>query len=1246
MKRSSLVKYTKTLILALLALLLSSIAYQARMVKTDGYTHVEQFQQAFTEQEKKTYRVLNDFIETHHSTDGNSIREPDYLKKVEKKYNQDGVILVIYDREILEFWSHNALPLLKHIPPEKTTGVVQKKNGWYYYTSQNIDNQIYIAYYHFKKDFKYQNIFLVNTFQKNVPDLSRQFYISERQTDGYNIVDSKGNFLFSLVLRREAALYESPPFIYFVSLISGIAAYIIFIFFTFRYFSRLFHVGRRATAIAGFIFAILFVRILTFWLSIPQVFYDAYMFSPELYATSALLPSLGDLFLNVSLVTIIAYFLFSNLRKISIKPINTTFGAALTGFGLFALIYLICGLSLYLIEALVINSRLNLDVNFIFELDIYSLVGFLVIGLIFFAFFFFSIVLCRLAMSILKSKQRFWVSCALSLVLLMLTTFLFWGFTPLVYVLAASATIVFELDRRMKTATEGFSALVISLFIFSVISTLALYRFNQEKDLEKRKTLALQIASEQDPVAEFLFMENEEALFNDNQLQNLVRRDPYNETAVYNYLQHHYFYDFWAKYELQVTVCKPEEILLIKPINLEMPCAQFFDDYIGMYGKESISEHFIFLDNNTGRNSYISRIEIGQPGDNDDLPIYHVYLEFDSKFIARDMGFPELLIDDAIDINRELTNYSYATYKKGILVNEYGPFVYNVDVDVYKPDEKEFRVFDYGGFSHLMYRKDGETLIMISRPQNTILEAIAPFSYLFLTFFVIVAIFWLLVNRTKPRQLLKMNFRRRVQYSMISILLISALTIGGASTVFILNMYENKNLTFLNEKTHSVLREIEQLLADAYYIDYDMQYFLYDLLLQYSNVFFTDINLYSTEGFLIASSRPKVFEEGLVGNKMNAVAYHKMKYEGQSQYIHNEHIGKLEYLSAYTPLYNRYQEKLAYLNLPYFAKQSELRNELSYFLVAFINIYLLLVVLAVVLALFVSSYVTRPLQLIKEKLAHIGFGKTNEKIGWTRDDEIGGLVNEYNRMIDELAVSAELLARSERETAWREMARQVAHEIKNPLTPMKLSVQYLEKAWKEKLPDWDQRLERFTKTMVEQIDNMSVIAREFSDFAQMPAAQNDRIELGEFVSEVTDLYKAYENLEIRLNLPAGDVPMHVHADRKQLLRVFNNLIKNAMQAYDKNETARIDISCVSGELYYKITITDYGCGIPSNLKDNIFNPYFTTKAKGMGLGLSMVKNIIESMKGRIEFTSAEREGSSFVFRIPRYDTDHLTAEND
>ncbi len=1230
---TSLTKYLKSIIAALVALIISCIFYYNRTEIADSEELAATFQEKLLEQEQLLAQSLHEFHLSHIRSNGKSIYDPKYINELKNLYQEHGIILLLFSNGEISFWSHNAIPLDGFQPPGQNAGMIKKRNGLYLYNVQREENHVYAGYMIIKSEFRYQNEFLVNRFNDNLPPTESLFIVSQRKDEGYAINDNEGNYLFSLVVRSETALKRVKTSHYLIALLSAIAALLIFFYFTFRYFSILFKTKRYKLAITGFVASVLIIRAVMFLLKFPGVFYEGYMFAPELYATSVFLPSLGDLLLNVAFVTIIGYFLYHNLRLSTIKLPENKPASIAGGAALFVMIYLICGLSLYIIEGLVINSHLNLDVNFIFNLDIYSIVGFLVIGLIFFAFFFYSVVLCRMARNIL-TPQLFWLVCFISFAVLIGATWYYFGYKPLLWMLSLAAILVFELDSRIKTPEKGFSALVMSIFLFSIVSTFALYRFNTEKDYEKRKTLALQLASEQDPVAEFLFLEIEEALFKDNQLQNLVRNDPYNETAIYNYLIHHYFFDFWAKYELQVTVCKPDEILLIKPANIEVPCAGFFDEYILTFGKTTISDHFIYLDNNTGRNSYITKLSTLQADERDHLPVYHIYLEFDAKYIARDMGFPELLIDDAIDINRELINYSYATYKNSMLINEFGPFAYNMSAEVYGFTDDEFNVFVFGDYNHVMYQKDDETIILISRPKGTLLEAVAPFSYLFITFFVLVAIFWLLVNRTRPKQLFRMTFMRRVQYSMIIILLLSALSIGGASAFFIFNIYENKNLAFLNEKMHSVLRELELTLTNEYYLDHTYEYYLHDLLLQYSNIFFSDINIYGIDGLLIASSRPKVFEEGLVGSKMNALAFHKMNNEHHSQFIHTEHIGLLEYLSAYTPIYNRYQEKLAYLNLPYFAKQSELRNEVSYFLVAFINIYLFLVLMAVVLALFVSGYVTKPLQTIREKMARIQLGRTNEKISWNRDDEIGSLVSEYNRMIDELSISADLLARSERETAWREMARQVAHEIKNPLTPMKLSVQYLEKAWKEKVPDWDERLSRFTKTMTEQIDNMATIAGEFSDFAQMPAGKNHRIDLKSFVPEAMDLYKDLENVEIRLVMDEPGEPMIVNADRQQLLRVFNNLIKNAIQSYDKKEKAIIEVSCRREEDDYKISIRDYGCGIPDNLQHNIFNPYFTTKAKGMGLGLSMVKNIVESINGNIVFSSKEGQGSTFHISIP------------
>jgi nitrogen fixation/metabolism regulation signal transduction histidine kinase len=365
---------------------------------------------------------------------------------------------------------------------------------------------------------------------------------------------------------------------------------------------------------------------------------------------------------------------------------------------------------------------------------------------------------------------------------------------------------------------------------------------------------------------------------------------------------------------------------------------------------------------------------------------------------------------------------------------------------------------------------------------------------------------------------------------------------------------------------------------------------------------------------------------------MNTGAFYKLAVEQSLLHIQNEKIGRQEYLSAYIPFRNNEDQIIAYVNLPYFAKQTELRKEIGDFLAAYINVYVLLIVLAIMVTILVSRFITRPLQLIREKLRDIGLGKSNEKIEWIRKDEIGNLVEEYNRMIDELAKSAELLARSERESAWREMAKQVAHEIKNPLTPMKLSVQYLHKAWEDKAPDWEKQLARFTRTIVEQIDSLSEIASEFSDFAKMPAANVERIELTGIVKSAADLYQHYR--QIRISIIHEDRPYYVLADKRQLLRVFNNLIQNSVQAIGKKHDGLIQILISEEDAFYKIEITDNGTGITDEQAEKIFSPSFTTKSSGMGLGLAMVKSILTTINSTVSFDSKHGEGATFRIKIP------------
>ena len=297
------------------------------------------------------------------------------------------------------------------------------------------------------------------------------------------------------------------------------------------------------------------------------------------------------------------------------------------------------------------------------------------------------------------------------------------------------------------------------------------------------------------------------------------------------------------------------------------------------------------------------------------------------------------------------------------------------------------------------------------------------------------------------------------------------------------------------------------------------------------------------------------------------------------------------------------------------------------------NIFILLSGISAFVVLFLSGRLTKPLLLLQSKMKAIRFDQANEPIEWRSQDEIGQLVNQYNQLIMELERSAELLARSERETAWREMARQVAHEIKNPLTPMRLSVQHLKRSWDDREPDLEQKIQRTTSTLIEQIDTLATIASAFSDFARMPVNKPETFNLTDLIKRTALLYSGKSN--VMIDIQADDeAGFWIYADKKNIGRAFGNLFKNAVQAIGNKPDGKIRITFSRTETEAKVMVNDNGKGMTQEEQNKLFTPNFTTKSSGMGLGLSIVRQIIESAGGRVTFTSKIGSGTCFEVVLP------------
>ncbi|MGB1038620.1 MAG: ATP-binding protein, partial [Bacteroidia bacterium] len=404
------------------------------------------------------------------------------------------------------------------------------------------------------------------------------------------------------------------------------------------------------------------------------------------------------------------------------------------------------------------------------------------------------------------------------------------------------------------------------------------------------------------------------------------------------------------------------------------------------------------------------------------------------------------------------------------------------------------------------------------------------------------------------------------------------------------------------------------------------------ILNEESSTYNVDINLYDKSGKLLSSTKPYLTEEQILSSYMNPKAYSRLLLNKSSQLLIQEELEGSKYLSAYIPLFDEKNDVIGYVNTPFFAKNEQLNKQISNLVVNILNIYFLLLLGGIFLAYIISHQISKPLVLIREKIASTVLQGQNELISYTRDDEIGQLIKQYNKMVLELEESANQMAESEREGAWREMAKQVAHEIKNPLTPMKLSIQHLQRAYdagpSEKL---NVLFAKTSKLLVEQINSLSTMASEFSNFAQMPEDKIERFDVSEVLNGTVELFKRSENTEITSNI---DDHKFIIADPEQIRRVFNNLIKNAIQAIPEDRKGMISVKLVSSDSSVHISVADNGKGIPKENYKKVFVPNFSTKNSGMGLGLAICRKIIDTAKGSISFESKINEGTTFNIKLP------------
>ena len=1007
------------------------------------------------------------------------------------------------------------------------------------------------------------------------------------------------------------------------------------------------HLTHNKSPLAGFIITFLLVmtfRILLYVYGLPFNLDALTFFSPRLYASSKYLSSFGDLFINTLCVLWIIVFItrhtnyknyFDHLKGKNLRHIIA-----------FLLISALLGyvhLFVNIVRSLILDSNISFDVSHFYAINIYTFLGLLIIGaitgiscLIIYLFNvqfnaliknniakFLLITLMGVAQLIIAGKLHdpFYLGLLVWLLI----------FIPLLDI--PGLTLVSDLFEPHMI----FWAIFICIFCTGIVQY-----FNQVKEKEARRAFVeLKFSPHRDIVMEYDFDKKANNIERDKVLKNFfVKPSVASRKTITQHFNTQYFNGAINKYQCKVYLFDA------KGNGLFNKDTTGYNTLINEKNRSlsTGSPYLFYQESLHDRHYYFAWVPIYY--DSINRKIGSVILDMDlKKPVTESAVYPELLQTNTNKTNPQENEYSVAVYVNDKLIsqtNDY-PFTTLLKNDVLK--EQDFAFYNNNNVSELHYKITADRTVVVAHQHSRTIEMITVFSYIF-GIMVLIAIVILLyqlylsyvTGSVDSGKFLRLTLQKRVHYSMLSIVFISFIIIGSVTIWFFTNQYRTSNANKLQSKMQVARQSVEEelKLANAYYSEHMFDSicksnWFKDNITKIAGTQKIDINIFENNGVLISSSQEDIYDKGLVSRYIRPDAFYELNILGKSIQIQNERVAGLSYLSAYEPLREEHGTTLGYINVPFFSSEKELNYQISNIVVTLINLYAFIFLISSVITILMTRWITRTLNMIIRQFSTINLQR-NERIQWPYNDEIGLLVSEYNKMVNKVEENAALLAQSERESAWREMARQVAHEIKNPLTPMKLNIQYLQQAIRKDTPNIKELTDKATDSIIEQIDNLSYIASEFSNFAKMPEARPERLELGALLNKAVELY--LDDAHIKVTIIEAHEKLYVYSDRSQLLRVFTNLLENAKQAIPTDRAGNISVSLKHENNEVIVAITDNGVGISDEIVRKLFQPYFTTKSSGTGLGLAMTKKIIEFWKGEIWFETKEGVGTTFYIKMP------------
>lgn len=1152
-------------------------------------------------QKKLATQLINDIISLHK---GNEQTWLNNVRAFISQHSSDFIHVAIYKNDTAIFWSQNDF-VPEALPKNKSNFNSIYVNSTWAYVYQHIFEQYdVVAFIPIKKEYPFENNHLKNYYYGNL-DINFDYSFSLfPESSSYFITDDDGSLIFSITPKEK--LNPSAKRICFIALL--IVSYlIVHLLLAFKQRSYAFTL----------IWLLILLRAWMQWSKVPSFIYQSPIFSAELFTTNAVFSSLGDTFFNSWLILLINELFIAHIRHRFVKSLIVRIVTLIVSFWL-------AWLWMNTWNSLIFESSIHYDWSNISELSFSSILALLIVGIFMYLFLHYSILFVHYFQKFTFTYSKIIVPLALTILwalLMVLSKMSFswvsiWLLTILLYLWFV----------RSKNLLWSFICILI-IAIYVVLQTLYLYD-NKKENLQK--VVAVSLASEKDVVAQMLLLDMEKRIRQDKILQGLLNKAYDNRYEIYKYLKDNYYYGFWNKYDLQVTICSNFDNLRLVPSGSIVRCFDYFNKMLQTQSNNIGGNNFYAISQNYGEINFLGKFCYPY-FILSDTSEKCVFIELTSKLIANTPGYPDLLMDLKTYQNLNMQWKSYAKYKNLNLIQKKGDISYPQLYNWQKPKIGEFLSLESSNHKHIIYVPNASSIIVVSSDKTLWYQYIWAILCLFNLYALVFILFWVPYYFLTQKHDFSYGFRFKYISSFLLILIVSYVLIAVYTLLFFNYRYQQKNLEQLQAKNQAMLNFLEEQAGNWSKLFQISKGELTRLLITTSNIFYSDINIFTPDGRLYATSRPEFFEKGLKSKLIDPTVLAKIVHQKQTQYIHNENVGSFEYLASYTALTDK-DRMVGVLQFPYFTEQEKFRAEISSVLINLVNIYVLFAFLAFGVVLVIANSILKPISYLQSYFKKIRFGKHIKPIVYHQHDEIKPLVIEYNRMLEELARSTEKLLLSERESAWRDIARQIAHEIKNPLTPMKLNIQYLLKQKKEKGYIPEELLQNTMRILLEQIESLSSIASAFSTFARMPSPNLEDFDV---VEEIKKAIHLFSNSETTIKFIDHQIKeCIISGDKEYIQRIMNNLLTNAIQAVPPDRTKDISVNIQINQDKLLIAVSDNGIGINDEIAPNIFKPSFTTKSSGMGMGLSLVKNMVEMMHGRIYFTSVVMQGTTFSVELP------------